>query len=417
VSRDGLSLATGVGSSIEIADLESGAVRQTLSGHSVASFFGVTISADWRSLVASDREVSYLWDLTTGSPPSRLGGTVSFNQAAIAGAIVVTAGQVWDRATGKLLRTLAGQGGITAFAASPDGSRIATATRDGEVQIWDTATGRSLALLQGPASAVEHVAFSPDRSYVVSASHDGMITLWNAGGELLHSLRAADGERLERLAVSPDGSFVVTSTPSAVRIWDPRSGSGRSLEALERSVNAMALSPDGRFLGVITQSMVGLWSVSSGHLYASLGPNAQAIAFSQDGRLVATLGLDGLIRLWNTAGGSPLRSLMSTAATLTAVALSPTGAVVAGLRWDGSIVLWDAATGRELASLYIFEPGDWAVIAPDGRWDAARDGESRWVTVWQKGVPGSLAMHPDRHVVGLLSTVLEGYRDKTIGSR
>ncbi len=87
--------------------------------------------------------------------------------------------EVWDWATGRHLRTLRHSGSVTRATFSTDGSRLATASKDGTVWIWDTHRDAPVQLvLRGHTGPVGGLAFSPDGSRLVSTSTDGTVRVW-----------------------------------------------------------------------------------------------------------------------------------------------------------------------------------------------------------------------------------------------
>jgi WD40 repeat protein/DNA-binding SARP family transcriptional activator/energy-coupling factor transporter ATP-binding protein EcfA2 len=86
---------------------------------------------------------------------------------------------VWDWATGQHLRSLSHSGSVMYAAFSPDGSRLATASRDGTIRVWDPYADAPEQLhLRGHAGSVGMVAFSPDGSRLASVSEDGTVRVW-----------------------------------------------------------------------------------------------------------------------------------------------------------------------------------------------------------------------------------------------
>jgi WD40 repeat protein len=118
----------------------------------------------------------------------------------------------------------------------------------------------------------------------------------------------------------------------------------------------------------------------------------EGVAFSPNGKLLASADADGTVRLWNLANGQAVASLPADIGVgVTAVAFSPNGNLLATADADGTVGLWDPATGQAVASL----PADIGVavtavaFSPDGNLLATADADGT-VQIWNM----SLFAHP-----------------------
>ena len=150
------------------------------------------------------------------------------------------------------------------------------------------------------------------------------------------------------------------------------------LLATSPGANAVAFSPDGKLLAsAYSNGTVWLWSPVSGHTHGlvpmtSFRASADSVAFSPDGKLLASAYSNGTVWLWNVAAGqatgAPFRPRTGTQGGADSVAFSPDGKLLASAYSNGTVWLWNLATGRGMASTTPSPASaDSVAFSPDGR--------------------------------------------------
>jgi WD40 repeat protein len=230
----------------------------------------------------------------------------------------------------------------------------------------------------------------PKRVVGLTFSRDGR-SLWSATGKARRldlstgaclEEKSLPGEVLAAVACSPDGATVATASLSGWgQLWDAATGKPRGdplRHPVPSWVMAVAFSPDGRLLATGGGDFESpkrrgeglLWEVSSGRLLTRLEGHDReviAVAFSPDGRTVATGSRDNTARLWDVASGR-LEAVIQHRDWVTAVAFSPDGKLVLTASQDRTAGLWDAKTGQAVAPPLRHEDAVLAAaFSPDGR--------------------------------------------------
>ncbi len=300
-----------------------------------------------------------------------------------------------------------GDGIIHDFTWSPDGSVLALATSIG-IHFYDAHTFQ-LVREMSTGAQVHHVAFSPDGTVLLSISR--ATQLWRvADGALLHTfylnLPELPDEKvpfpLVDAVFSPDGSLIASQSESwqhnMVHLWQVSTGELlRSLEGHTGWIQAIAFSPDGTLLASVGQQAVRVWNVADGMPWVTLGCDSETsdIAFSPDGKLLASTA-GHTIQLWQVSNWSPLLKIESPDRSMNSVAFSPDGILLASGARDGAIRVWRVSDGTLLYTLtgHALIVGRIA-FSPD-RERLASVAVDRQVLVWQVA-DGTLLHRLDGH--------------------
>ena len=318
-SPDGLTLASAShqDGTIRFWDVNTGGHRQTLTGHApVASPYSdrsVLFSPDGQTLASGDRRYIYLWDTNTSALRQTFNAytltvySISFSPD---GQTIACAGQgnsVWllDANTGSLLRELIGHThNISSVSFSPDGQTLASGSDDKTIRLWDVKTGEHLRTFTGHTGSVETVTFSPDGQTLASGNGQEFY-LWDVKTGTFRQIGTGDGG-VYNITFSPDGQTIASATywPPSLRLWDVDTGEHlRTLTGHTGSVRDVAFSPDGQTIAS-GGSALHFWDVNTGRYLQSLTAytthrySVSDVVFSPDGQTLAS-GNDGTVLLWD----------------------------------------------------------------------------------------------------------------------
>lgn len=275
--------------------------------------------------------------------------------------------KLWNVSTGRLIMTFKFNGNtctachtgrVNYIAFSPDGKRLATASDDTTAKLWDTVSGKYLAQMAGTEEPVQSVAFSPDGKTVATGGAvkgDGEVQIWDLSGgppKLAGSLHIEHSGTIMCVAYSPDGKTLATADYGHpwVRLWDAATGVEKKkieLPAMDssgqyESLHRIAFSPNGQLIAIGGNQAGRIINLATGKIIATLphGDAVRAVAFSGDGRLVATASMDKTAKIWDVTTGNIVATLEGHINGLNAIAFSPDSRlIVTGA--EGLSLLWD----------------------------------------------------------------------------
>lgn len=344
-SPDGERLASAAyDDTAKVWDWRKGRELQTLRGHNGA-VHGVAFSPDGQTLATSSADQTLmLWDLNSGQPTRRLKG----HQNMVFGVRFLSA------------------------------DLLASASSDNSIHLWDVVSGVTRRVLQGHSAAVAGLAVHDEsgQPWLYSASNDGTVKRWAAGlpGQWLVDL----GNELASTAISPEGQTIsvgyangnletyrLNDLSLVTKIEDADSG----------DINRLAYSSNGKMLASAGDNTAKLWQVkqtgeiSLGQSMSGHHDRVYGIAFSPDGKRLATASYDGRIGLFALDGSASPPPFAAHEGQVSAVSFDPVGnyLISAGAN-DFQLKRWDltvnppTATTLATASDAIL----WASVSPDG---------------------------------------------------
>jgi eukaryotic-like serine/threonine-protein kinase len=346
-SPDGKSIATGSHDRTVCIWRTENVPAVTFLGHR-GFVSSVAFAPDGRTVASSSWDNTVrLWDVGNGYGGTRVLGAFGTGAAFLPDGRLVLNGppEVIDRPAGtlKLIEKMSSDGAV---AVSSDGRMIAIGDNAGNTVVWDSTTLKRLHAFHDDIKKIWSVAFSP-HGYMLASGGDGnKVTLRDLASDRIVRVLQPQGRRVRSIGFSPDGSKLATATwesGSTIQIWDVGSGEARRLEGA--GATSVAFSPDGRVLAAGRQNHVSIYDARSWKILYTItghGDDIWQVAFSRDGKTLASTSWDGTLRLWSVRSGELLLTFRLNDA-LFAAAFSGDGRTLAATASHTNAHFWDAA--------------------------------------------------------------------------
>ena len=314
---------------LRLWDASTGKPRKVFGKHT-SSVNTVAFSPDGETIASASRGLIYLWNTKgtllrlwyarTGEHIENFISHIDMIRTVVFspdGKFLASGGydsrlRLWDASTGHHIATLRGGGPAVAF--SPDGKLLANAYGGdniiGTIGLWDVRTGKLRHVFSGHHGGLTCVAFSPDGKTLASSSADSEIILWDIPtAKCRQSLTTQHTGAVYCVAFSPDGKTLASgSRDKTLRLWDPYTGEHKTTLRYPHEVTSVAFSPDSTILAIgwsgWGNNRIQLLNMETLRPRETLVGHTEGmtdLAFSTDGRTLASASCDGTILLWETS--------------------------------------------------------------------------------------------------------------------
>jgi WD40 repeat protein len=429
ISPDGQWVAIGSDHNIQLRQAD-GKFIKSLAGHTGA-IVSIAFNAQSQLLAsASEDSTAKVWQLNKGTSVTLKSHTAVVKQVAfssegwIATASADGTVKLWN-ASGQLRQTLAVGTPLTGVAFSPDGKTLA-ASADSKIELWRMDNGRAKPSQSLAISQPTSLAFSADGQTLAAAAADQTLHCWKrdgTGGFAANPVRSIARASVSHISFSPNGKILATISPeNTIQLWDREGSLIRTFKGVAQPVTDLAFSPDGRTLITSSNDHTRLWQLQNPAI-ATLNAQSQQIAYRADDQLIASVGQNAVIKLWNPNGilQSTLENPGATGKAI-AVTFSDDGKILASATETGTIQLWQMnvkTKGYQLLTTFDADRILQMSLSPNGKalvtttsdgtirlWSAEGTSQKAWTG--HQGAIRAIAFSPDGQ------SILTGGDDRTV---
>ena len=344
-----------------------------------------------------DNHLIIIWDTTFQTiickidVKAKIIKSISFSPdgKTIASACIDGTVKIWDAATGipnKILRSENVSASCAQF--SHNGKIIACGLRNSDINLWDYENGTLIGKLIGHVEFVRDLVFTNDDKYIISIGENRII-LWDIKLEIVRKVIELDNEISLLIASSSNSDYIAIATDTAkIYIYDIKTFEKLRTIFCTSQFTSLAIAPDRTTLGVASRNgVLTLWNMKSGSRIVSYDNDethvsSTAIDFDPKGGTFAT-GYNGQLIIRDIDKSIKYMNRIGHIDKVLSIAYSPDGRILASSSLDCTIKIWDVKSNKVLQTFRGHD--DWVyflIFSHDGKYLASA-GDSPFVIVWE----------------------------------
>lgn len=325
--------------------------------------------------------------------------------------------EIIDFETGNSSHYIKGGRWIDGLSFSSNASKLAFSGSTGEIINWDLELG-DVDIWEGHSSNIQDLYYHKDGEHLASVGYDSLLHVYNKEGAKQFSI-AFQNNDFSNITMSVDGNWLAVGAKDSVYSIDMNNG--KVVDVLSfwgNKASKVVYSPNEIDFAAILHKYLLVYNMNGDSMrvqYESDG-GLEDLAFTQDGKFVATGGYNeklvvidverneivyslpnngdyvasvafdpqafrlavgynsGMIRLIDMNSQKIIAEKRSHANIVNKLSFKNDGSILASASWDGKLILWETSRLEKKAELYVFEDGTWAAIDDDGRYDASNAG-------------------------------------------
>ncbi|MDB6068838.1 MAG: pknB 12, partial [Verrucomicrobiales bacterium] len=265
---------------------------------------------------------------------------------------------------------------VTAVRFSPDGRTLASADRSGTLRFWDLESGLLKNSVISSAQALTSIDYRPDGARLVAAGQDGAVRLWNVETWKLEAVMEGHLRAVNAVRFCQDGTAVVTAGDDrTVAVWDAGGKETQSRQAHRGALQSL-LWEEGSLVSGGADGRVRRWSETYLREEESWEhPEGAAPVLAEDERYLVSAGKGGRLRIRDRRSGEVSSTVQAHRDQVLSAVFKPGGGELATLSLDGTLRIWEPGAWRLKRSLGLVEGAGEEVRPTGGCLCYSRDGK------------------------------------------